>query len=564
MKYLPKVTRLIPLLLLTAIMVAVVGGVAAQDGMKVLHTAAQFSGGDLETIDPNLAQVNTQIIVIDTMFIGLTTQNPNTGDLDPGIATDWSVSEDGKTWTFNLIHDLPWVRYNADSGAVEQVMDESGNPRYVTANDIVYSWQRALDPATASPYAYVPADFVVNGAAVTAGDAPVEDLGIRAVDDYTFEVTSPEAVSFAANIYGMWTVRPVPQWAIEECGDSWTEPDCYASYGPFALMDWAHDESLTVVKNPFWPGTDYVSQAKVDQVVFHFLDPQTQLAEYQAGTLDAVSPPIEQLDFVKTDPTLSQELSIAAAPTTYYLGFNLDAPVVGDSVHLRRALSYAIDRQSIVDNVTKGGQTAARWFARPGLNAAPTLDTNPDLGIGFDLDQAQAELALALEDLGVASVADIPTITFAYNDSAGHAAIAAAIQQMWSDNLGIEVQLSAREGSTYFSSIHADAPQIYRSGWGQDYPDADNFDRVVFRSDSAQNDPNFNSPEFDALVDQARLETDTDVRRDLYAQAEEILVHDVAAIIPIYWYTSVQLTKPNVERTYSVTGHENYVTWGLS
>jgi oligopeptide transport system substrate-binding protein len=551
------------MLLVSALLLTLVLGVSAQD-MKVLHTGILFGGSDVETIDPNLAQVNTSIQIIQSMYVGLTTQVAETGDVVPGIATDWSVSDDGLTYTFNMIHDIPWVKYNPDTDAVEQVMDDMGNPRYVTAQDVVNSWKRVLDPATASPYAYVPMEYVVGGVDFNGGTGSADDLAVKAVDDYTFQVTQPEAVGFASIIYGLWMVNPVPQWAIDECGDSWTEPDCYESYGPFALKDWSHDESLTIIKNPFWPGIDSVSQAKLDEVVFHFLDPQTQFAEYQAGTLDAISPPIEELDRIKSDPTLSQELYLGTNPATYYIGINVNGPVVGDSVHLRRALSYAVDRQSIVDNVTKGGQIPARWFVRPGLNAAPTLETNPDLGIGYDPDMAKQELALALPELGVSSAADIPTITLAYNDSAGHAAIMQAIQQMWSDTLGITVELSAREGSTYFSSIRADTPQLYRAGWGQDYPDADNFDRGVFRSDSTQNYTGFNSPEFDQLVDQARLETDTDQRREMYAQAEDILVKQVAAIIPLYWYTTVQMARPYVERTYSVTGQEAYQDWDLN
>jgi len=566
MKYSSKTARLFLLVLLCAAAFAVVGGVAAQDtGKKVLHTGINMVGGDPETIDPNLAQASQEIALINEMYVGLTTQDILTGNVVPGIAKDWTISDDGKTWTFNLIHDIPWVHYNADTDAVEQVMDDAGNPRYVTAADIVYSWQRVLDPATASPYAYVPQDFVVGGADVTAGTAKPDTLAVKAVDDYTFEVTGPEAIGFAANIYGLWMVNPVPSWAIEECGDSWTEADCMESYGPYALKDWQHDESISLVKNPFWPGTASTPQSKLDEVDFALLDPQTQFANYEAGTLDAINPPLEELDRVKADATMSKELSIGTSPCTYYIGINLQAPVVGQSAHLRRALSYAVDRQSIIDNVTKGGQTPARWFARPGLAAAPTPDTNPDLGIGFDLDKAKSELALALPELGVTSAADIPTITLAYNDSSGHAKIMAAVQQMWKDELGIEVQLSAREPSTYFSSLHnGGAPQVYRSGWCQDYPDADNFDRVVFRSTSTQNDSQMKSPEFDKLVDDARLETDTDKRRDLYAKAEEILVADQVAIIPIYWYTTIQMTSPKVERTFSVVGREAYETWDLS
>ncbi|MBZ0300231.1 MAG: peptide ABC transporter substrate-binding protein [Anaerolineae bacterium] len=551
------------LVMVLAMTLTLIVGVSAQE-MKVIHTGVGMVGGDPESIDPNLNEASQGNNIIRTMYIGLTTQDEETGDVVPGLATDWSQSEDGLTWTFNMIHDIPWAKYNADTDTVEQVMDEAGNPRYVTANDVVYSWKRVLDPATASTYAYVPAEFVVNGTAVMAGEASVDDLAVKAVDDYTFEITAPEAVGFATNIYGLWMVNPVPQWAIEECGDSWTEADCMPSYGPFVLKDWSHDESITVVKNPFWPGTDYVPQAQADEVVFHFLDPQTQFAEYQADTLDAINPPIEELDRIKSDAVLSQELSIGTNPCTYYIGINAEKPVVGESVHLRRALSYAVDRQSIVDNVTKGGQIPAQWFSRPGLNAAPTLETNPDLGAKFDVAKAQEELTLALDELGVASAADIPTITLAYNDSSGHAAIMQAIQQMWSTELGITVQLDPRDPSTYFSSLSEDAPQLYRSGWCQDYPDADNFLRGVFRSDSQQNDPNFVNADFDALVDEARLATDTEERRALYAQAEEILSVDQVGMIPIYWYTAVQMTKPYIERTYSVVNREAYENWNIT
>jgi len=565
MKYPTKAARFVLLALLIAAAFAVVGGVAAQSSSpKVLTTGLNQVGADPETLDPNLAQDSESLSIIQEMFVGLAIQDPTTANLVPGIASSWDVSADGKTFTFHLMQNIPWVHYNADSGQVEEVKDDSGNVRYVTAQDIVYSWQRVLAPATAAPYAYVPAEFVVGGADVNAGKADASTLAIKAVDQWTFQVTAPDAVSFAPNIFGMWPTDPVPQWAIEQCGDQWTEPNCMESYGPFVLKDWTHDSSVTLVKNPFWPGLQSIPQPKLDEIDFELLDPDTQFANFVAGTLNASSVPTDQIDHIKSDATLSSEYSTGTDPCTYYLGFNTKSPVVSD-VHLRRALSYAVDRQSIVDNVTKGGQIPAQWFARPGLTAAPTLESNPTLGISYDPNMAKSELALALQDLGVSSVDQLPPITLAYNDSAGHAAIMAAIQQMWTQTLGITVQLSARESTTYFSSLlNGGAPQIFRSGWCQDYPDADDFDRVVFRSDSTENDPQFNSPQFDQLVDQARTETDTSKRQALYAQAEEILVHDQAAIIPIYWYVETQLTGKNVDRTHSVTGQEEYAQWDLT
>jgi oligopeptide transport system substrate-binding protein len=369
-------------------------------------------------------------------------------------------------------------------------------------------------------------------------------------------------VSFTPAIFGLWVTRPVLASAIEEGGDSWTEPEYIATNGPFALKEWAHDESVTIVRNPFWEGTDEIPVPALDEVTFRFLDPAQQIIEFEAGNLDASMIPVEEIVRVQNDPVLSTQYAVGANPCTYYVGFdNTEAPT--DNVHLRRALSFAIDRQSIVDNVTRGGQLPAQWFSFPGLNAAPTLETNPELGPLYNPELAQEEMALALEELGLASAADLQ-LSASYNDSSGHAAIMQAIQQMWSDTLGVQVELTAADPTTYFASLSEEYPMAARAGWCQDYSDANNFLYDVFYSQSSQNDPGFANEEYDALVTQARTESDTDVRRSLYAQAEQILVVDQAAIAPIYWYATNILVRPGLERAPSITGNEAYYLWSAS
>lgn len=559
-----KQTRILCLSLVLVLLLAVVGGAGAQDDGASIVTGINMVGGDLLTIDPQLAETSSQIDVINQIFTGMTIQNVVTGETGLGIATGYELSEDGMTYTFTLADNVPWVRYNADSGAVEQVMDENGEPMMVTAQDVVYGWTRALDPATASPYSYVLAPYVEGGLEFNAGEADASALGITAVDDWTVQVSVPEAVAGAAfipGIYGLWMARPVPQSVIEEFGDVWTEPENIVTNGPFAVSEWAHDESITVVKNPFWPGNETVPQPQLDQVTFRFLDQQAQFAEYLAGSMDAVQLPLEEMDRIRADADLSAQMGTGANPCTYYIGFdNTEAPT--DNVHLRRALSMAVDRQAIVDNVTRGGQTPAQWFSYPTLTASPTLETNPDLGVMYDVEGAQAELATALEELGM--TAEGLQLTLAYNDSSNHGQIMQAIQQMWADNLGLTVQLTGMDPTTYFSSISEDAPSVYRAGWCQDYSDANNFLYDVFYSASSQNDTGFVNAEYDALVEQARVETDTDARRDLYAQAENILVADQAAIAPIYWYALNVMVKPGIERAPSVTGNEAYYRWSVA
>jgi oligopeptide transport system substrate-binding protein len=557
------VSLAVGLVLLLSLLVSSFGVVSAQDD-KVLYYGRSV-GGDLNTIDPSLSEVADEIQVIEQLFVGLTAQNELDGALEGSMASSWDLSDDGLTYTFHLVDNVPWVRYNADSGEVEQVMDENGEPRFVNANDFLYGWERTLNPETAGVYAFLPAGYVVGGDAYMAGEGSFEDVAVKALDDFTIEITQSEPVGFAPYIYGLWMVRALPQWAIDEGGDEWTEPEYINSYGPFVLTEWQHDVSLTLVKNPLWPGTSDAPQPMIDEVVYQFLDPQASLAEYEAGSVDAIAAvPVEEMDRVKSDSTLSQELSISPRDCTYYLGYDNTEEPLSNSVHMRRALSYAIDRQAIIDNITKGDQVPAQWFSRPGLIGAPTLDTHPDLGMIYDTAMAEEEFQLGLEELGLGSADDMPTLTLAYNDSSNHGQIMQAIQQMWADTLGIEVQLTGMDPTTYFTSVSEDAPQIYRAGWCSDYPDADNFLRGVFRSDSDQNDAGFASEEFDALVDEARQETDLETRRELYAQADNILVLEQPGIIPVYWYTFVQLTKPYVERTYPALGYQRWAKWDIT
>jgi oligopeptide transport system substrate-binding protein len=478
------------------------------------------------------------------------------------VAT-WEVSDDGLTYTFHIMEGISWVRYDADAGEVVQVTDDAGNVRMLTAHDFVYGIRRTLDPAVAGPYAYVLAPNVVNGQEANAGTVPVEDVGVSALDDYTLQIVATQPAAFLANIFGMWMSTAEPQWAIEENGEFWTEPENMQSYGPFALKEWLHDESITIVKNPFWQGTDPIPAPQLDEVYFTFLEDSAALANFEAGTLDTSPAPLADLDRIRADPTLSEALYVGPLDCSYYYGFNIHkAPV--DDVRVRRALSMAVDRQSLIDNVLKGGQEPAYFFTHPDNTAAPHAADYPQYVIGEDHAEAQALLQSYLDDNGI-TADQMPTITLMHNVSEGHARIAQAIQQMWADNLGLNVQIQTQEWAVYLETIATaeSAPQIWRNGWCADYPDASNYLYDVFNTVTVPR-AGFSNPEIDALTNQAKLETDTAVRTELYAQADYILSNEVAGIIPIYFYTSLSLTQPHVIRTYSRSGNQYYEKWDLS
>jgi len=549
-------------------------------GPKVLHVSTD-GAGDTPTVDPNIAEDTTSIVIVNSTNIGLTFLKEADATLHPGMALTWDISADGLTYTFHLLPNVPWVRWNGtEVEKVQSCPDESGatKDRVVTAGDFVYGIKRALAPATASPYAYVLA-FAIQGAAdYNNGKAEADAVAVKAIDDTTLEVIFLEDAAYNINIIGLWTAHATPKWLIEgdDCttarGDRWGEPGFFQGFGPFTMKEWVHDSYITLIKNPFWPGTADKPVAKLDEINFVMLDPVAQLAEYEAGNIDVALVPSPETERVKADPVLSKEYKSAPSLCTYYYGFNTKAKFV-DDVRVRQALSMAVDRQGLIDNVLKAGQQPAQWFSRPGLVAAPTMADYPDLGIKSDPVAANALLDAYLTEKGITR-ADMD-LTLMFNTSSGHQKIAEAIQQMWKANLGLDVKVTNQEWKVYLATVKdpVATPQIWRMGWCLDYPDANNFIREVFIHGGSSNpkeggginwgpgDPNYDG--WEKLLLDATKERDPQKRIALYAQAEEILVKTEAAIIPIYWYTSSSVTKPYVIRTYAVSGHQDYVDWDL-
>ena len=561
-----KLTRIFGLGFAVLMLMALVGGVAAQDDMKVIYDGEALGASDLPTLDPSLATDSSSIAVISNTTVQLQIYNEETLELEDGIASV-EVSEDNTVYTFSIFEGIPWVEYDEEAGEVVEVLDEEGNVRYVTAADFAYGITRTLDPATGADYAGVLAPWIAGGEAFLADEGEAADLGIEVVDEYTLVLTSPTPAAFLGGIYGMWIATAQPSWLVEEVGDTWITDEYYQSYGPYTVKEWNNDESVILIKNPFWPGADAGSampQSMVDEVHMLVMDSSVSLAEFEAGNLDIAQVPSADIPRIQADPALSEAFYVGSSKYTYYYGFNVEkAPF--DDVRVRQAFSLAIDRQSVIDNVTQGGQLPAGFFTRSDVAAGPDQELTPDMGVPFtgdyaaDVEAAQALIQEYLDEMGME---ELPAITLMHNESEGHARIAQAVQQQWTDALGVDVQIATQEWGVYLETLGEDAPQIFRLGWGWDYPDANSFLYDVFHSSSGNNDTNWTSDEFDALVEEARLLSDNDARRDLYTQADDILVWEDAAIAPIYFYTSLRMFNPEITtRTYSQLGYEVYAKW---
>lgn len=513
------------------------------------------------SLDPSLGTDTQSIWGIRQMFMGLTGFDEN-ANVVPNLATEWSASEDGLTWTYTLRDDVHWVKLDPATGEFTDL-----GP--VTAKDVEYAVKRTLDPNTASDYSYV-LYIVQGGEEFNTADPAAADfeqlrdaVGVTAVDDTTVQFTLKQPAGFFPAITGLWITFPQNQEAVEAGAEKWTEPGNIVTNGPYTLETWQHGAEMRYVKNPLWPGAADVQIEAIQGPIIE--SESTAMSMYEANEIDMMAdpgwgPPLPDMDRIKADPALSAELLIAPRLCTYYYGFVNDKPPF-DNPLVRRAFAAAIDRQSLIDNLLKGEQVPAHSFVSPGNfgNVAGNMDVAGWMvqeDFAAQLEQARGWLAEAGFPEGEGM-----DITLMHNTSEAHAQIAQAVQAMWAEAFPkATITIENQEWQVYLKTLLPDAPvedkpEIYRMGWCADYPDANNWLNEVFHSKSGQNYAVFHNAEYDAAVEQAALSTDPAEREALYLQAEKLLVEDATAIAPIYYYTYVRLYKPWVSYVISpVTG----------
>jgi len=533
-------------------------------------------GSEPPQVDPALTTDTTSVQLDEAMFLALTDFDDVTNEVIPELATEWSVSEDGLTWTFKMRNDVPWVKYNTVTGQVEQVLDADGNPRIVNAHEVEYAVKRTLNPETASDYAYV-LYIIKGGKALNEAEEVTDELinavGVKAVDDFTVEFTLETPAAYFPGIASMWVTRPVPKDLIDEKGARWVEPGIIWANGPYIMTEWVHGASLTLVKNPFFYGWKEPGAGNIERIEYTIVnEASTEMAMYENNEIDTSGgyigwgPPLPDLDRIRADPVLSKEYYQAPQLCTYYYGFTMDKPPT-DNVLVRKALSAAIDRQTLIDTVTKGGQTPAHSFAPRGIFGNVADDTS----IGsWMLNYAEGkELAKKwMAEAGFPDGEGVDLILM-HNVSEAHARIAQAIQAMWQEVFPkMKVTIETQEWKVYLQTIDKDTPvedmpHVWRLGWCADYADENNWVHEVFSAEEGNNNPRAKPTKFEELTKQAKMETDPAKRKELYREAERLLVEEEARIAPIYYYTTNMLTKPWLKRTVQALGGQHIDKWTI-
>lgn len=476
------------------------------------------NGTEVASIDPHKTEGVPESHAIRDLLEGLVNQDAN-GKTVPGVAESWETT-DNKTFIFHLRKDAKW---------------SNGDP--VTADDFVYSFKRAVDPATASPYSwYLEMTTMVNAADIIAGKKDKDSLGVKALDANTLEVNLETAVPYFVKMMGHTTVKPVHRATVEKWGDQWTKPEHFVGNGAYVVDKWTVNERLVMKRNPYYWDNEHTV---IDQVTY--LPIENQVAEmnrFLSGEIQMTYElPLEHFRRLKKE--YPESVNVKGNLCTYYYGFNnRKAPF--DDVRVRKALSYAIDRDIIANAIMGQGQKPA-YFMTPEI----TADFNPEMPAYGKMTQKEriAEAKKLLADAGFDKSNPLE-FTLLYNTSENHKKIATAIQSMWKTALGVNITLENQEWKTFLDTRRSGNYDVTRSGWCGDYNEASSF-LSLMQSNNSSNDQKYHSDEYDAVMEKALNAKSDEEREALYVEAEKLLARDMP-IAPIYQYVTSRLVSPQL------------------
>lgn len=474
----------------------------------------------VKSLDPQLASSVEDSDVIRSLIEGLYNEDSD-GNLVPAVALEHTLSDDLTTYTFKLRPEAKW---------------SNGDP--VTAGDFVYAWQRLADPATASEYAwYLELMQVVNAAEIIAGEKPASELGVTAVDDHTLEVKILAPLPYFPKMLAHTSVFPSHRATIEAHGADWTKPENFVGNAAYVLKEHVVGEKVVLEKSEtYWDAAKTVMSPVVGLTIN---DENAALTRYEAGELDRTTVPAGQyprLVAERPDETKSTPYSCS-----YIYVMNLGEGKGNEAlkdVRVRKALSYALDRDIVVNNILQAGQKPAYNWTHWAMNGfkMPVIDYS-----GWTQAERDAKAVELLAEAGFGP--DNPLkLTLNYNTSEAHQKIAVAVQQMWKQKLGVEMTPQNFEWKVHTDKMLAGDFEMARYAWCADYNEASTF-LDLFTGYSGHNDAKFANAEYDQLLKDAKTAADPSPN---YTRAEEILAAEMP-MIPIYHYAKADMVKADIK-----------------
>ncbi len=478
------------------------------------------NGAEPATLDPQKARGMPAANILRDLYEGLVSEAPD-GRLVPGVAASWSISDGGLVYTFRLRAQARW---------------SNGKP--VTAEDFVYSFRRAVDPATASACALVLIP-IAGADEIIHGELPPQRLGVKALDTHTLRIRLIAPTPYFLQLLTDPVTYPVYRPAIEEYGDQFTRPGHSVTNGAYRLRAWTPRSVIRLERNPHYWDNDHT---RIDVVDYYPIDSAAvAFQRYMAGGLDwTAAVPGDELARVRRE--LPGQLHVSPALATYYYGFNVTRPPLKDNPGLRRALSMAIDRDWIVTHIVGDAATPAYAWIPPAI--ANYTSQQPDWAT-WPRSRRIAEARRLYRQAGYSREQPLD-LEIRYNTSEKNRRIADAIARQWEQVLGVRATLVNEEWTVFLQNRAArKITQVFRAGWMADYDDASTFADLLL-SDFGLNDEGYANPQYDELVRQAAREGDPGKRRALLQQAERVMLED-PPVMPIYFPVNEHLIQPYVK-----------------
>ncbi|MGI9264069.1 MAG: peptide ABC transporter substrate-binding protein [Gammaproteobacteria bacterium] len=472
--------------------------------------------GEPDSLDPHRSEEASTADILRDLYEGLTSESPD-GTILPGVAERWEISADGLVYLFFLRSGARWS--NGDD---------------VTAEDFVAGLRRSVDPLTGSSYSQV-LDPIKNADAILNGNAPVDSLGVVALEPGVLEITLKAPTPYFLGLLSHSSAYPIHGPSLETFGDGFARPGTLISNGPFVLQEWVVQSHLKLIRNNFYWGAANVA---LDTVFYYSLEePASELKRYQAGDLDFTELiPNNRFKWIREN--FGEELRVAPFLGIYYYAFNITRPPF-DDVRLRQALNLAVDRQILTEKVTGVGELPAYGFVPPGVGGYEARRYD-----WADWDEAaRLELAGSLYKAAGYSHDNPLRVKLYYNTGENHKKTAIAIASMWRQTLGVETELINEELRVLLDHRRDRSRwELMRLGWVGDYDDPNTFLEIM-QTGHGQNDTGFADPAFDELLQKASQTLDPDKRMALLAQAEQRLIEGYP-VVPLYFYVTKRLVKP--------------------
>ncbi|KLI28094.1 peptide ABC transporter substrate-binding protein [Brachyspira hyodysenteriae] len=492
-------------------------------------------GAEPRTIDPSLNSLNVVSAMLYHPFESLTKIGAD-GKLTGGMAESWDISEDGKTYTFHLRTNALW---------------SDGKP--VTAYDFEYSWKRVVNPDVAAQYASL-LEIIKNAKEINAGNMDYNELGVKAIDDHTFQVELVDPAAYFLEFMTTVSVfAPVRKDIIEQYGDDWTlSPETYICNGPYQMTERVMDEYIT-----FEARTNYYNDETVAKKLkfISMADPNTAIAGIRGGTIhfSALEPPSSEIEKLKAENYIALKDGVG----TFYLSLNITNNALKDK-RVRQALSLAIDRNYLVSNVTMGGQAAAQGFVPPSMDGI-NGPYREEAGILIDTDNYTANVEKAkafMAEAGYANGEGFPVLEIRVSPGL-HIIVAEAIQQMWKENLNIDVTLKNDEYPLVLQYLLERNFDIGSMAWNADYRDPMTMLEIMVKGNTF-NYGLYDNTAYNTLVNNARKTADPAVRMKYMMDAEKLLIDDMP-FIPLYHRSYTLMVSPKLKNVvYNALGKHKF------